>query len=224
MFDTLLPVPSSLAMLRSSDAVLLAVLALFAWWGARRGAVRQLLSLSVIVAAFFAAGALAPRLVPTLSKLTRLDPGEPLAAAWVTALFGVLVVGAIVLRFVTQRLPAPGRSAANRWLGGLLGLTKGLLVAVVVGYAVLGAADRTRTSAWTPPALSRPDGAALTPREGSGASGLTHRLRGSISAEGLAQGASLLARYLQIPPWVQEQVDAINERLASAPVRRPRER
>lgn len=224
MLHPLLPSATSLAMLRSSDAGLLVILALFAWWGARRGAVRQLLSLSVIVGAFYAAGALAPRLVSTLSKLTRLDPGEPLAAAWAAALFGALVVGAILLRFVTPRLPAPGRSPADRWLGGLLGVAKGLLVAVVVGYALLGVSDRTRPTTWSVPSLSRPQGAEAPPLQGGGDSGLTDRLRGSVSAEGLLQGASLLARYFQIPPWVQDQVDAVNARLAPGPVRRPRER
>lgn len=208
--------PASMALsaiLRSSDAGLLVLLALFAWWGARRGAVRQLLSLGIIVGAFVVAGVLAPRLVPTLSKLTSFEPGEPLAASWAAALFGALVVGAILLRFVTSRLPTPGRSAADRWLGGLLGVAKGLLVGVVVGYAILGTSDRPRSALWSPPALSRPDRPSVAPRPAAGSDDLGDRLRGSLSAEGLAQGASLLARWFQIPPWVQHQVDSVNARI-----------
>ena len=108
---------------RIADAVVLVLLALFAWWGARRGAIRQVLSLSVLVGAFFAAGVLAPGFAPTVAKLTDLDPGPRLAVAWVVVLFAALVVGAILLRWMAARLPEPDGQGASRLIGGVLGWT-----------------------------------------------------------------------------------------------------
>ena len=191
-------------MLRSSDAGLIVILALFTWWGARRGALRQLLSLGVVIGALVAAGHLAPKLVPTVNKLTTLDPGEPLAVAWASALFLALVLGAICLRFVTGRMPKPEPSPANRWIGAGLGLAKGVVISVVVGYTILASAGQEPA-----PALSRPAGDARA----KPTSGLVDRMRGSLSAEGLARGADLLQGWVGVPPWIQDQIETVNQQL-----------
>jgi len=213
--DVLLLPGGPLATLRASDIGVLVLLALFAWWGARRGALRQALSLSLIVGAILLAGVFAPRLESTIAKLSGLEPGERLAAAWATALFLTLVVGAIVLRFVGARLPPPERTRVNRYVGGALGLLKGGLVGVLVAYALLGASEGAG-----PPPLSRRDSAA--PAEAS--SPLVQRMRGSLAAVGMARGAGLLTRWFEIPPWLRGQVEALNEQLDPGGDRRPRGR
>jgi membrane protein required for colicin V production len=199
---------------------MLVVLALFTWWGARRGAIRQMLSLGVVLGGLALAGHLAPRLVPTVNKLASLEPGPALAAAWAAALFGALVLGALLLRALSSRLPPARGGAANRWIGALLGLAKGLVVGVVVGYAVLASSGGAPT-----PALSRPD---VAPERPTPTAGLAGRLRGSVSAEGLAEGASLLGRWFRVPDWIRFQVEAVNASLDVAPdahgAGRPRER
>ena len=213
--QTLPFVGGPLAVVRTSDIGAFVLLALFAWWGARRGALRQALSLSLIVGAIFVAGAFAARLESTIAKLTGLEPGERLAAAWATALFLALVVGAILLRFVGTRLPPPQRTRVNRYVGGALGLLKGGLVGVLVAYALLGASEGAG-----PPPLSRTDSAA--PAEAS--SPLVQRMRGSLAAAGMARGAHLLTHWFEIPPWLRGQVEAVNEQLDPGDERRPRGR
>jgi len=207
------PLASLGAALRAADAGVLVVLALFAWWGARRGALRQVLSLSVLVGAFFVAGALAPRLEPTVAKLTDLAAGPRLAAAWVVVLFCALVVGAILLRWVAARLPEPGRRPADRWLGGALGLLKGCFVGLLLAYALLAAGDGE-----APTPLSRTgDGAK---REASVP--LVERMHDSLAAHGMASGADLLESLFELPPWVQQHMDELDERLGTRRARRPR--
>ena len=215
-----MPVPELLsrivslpAALRSSDAGLIVILALFTWWGARRGALRQMLSLSLILGGLFGASQLAPRLLPTVHKLTSLGPDEALAAAWGAALFLALVAGSLVLRFLTLRMPSREQGAASRWLGAGLGLAKGLVLSVVVGYALLASSGDAPA-----PALSRPDATSQRPAP---TAGLLLRLRGSVSAQALAQGATLLQRWFGVPPYIRAQIEAVNEQLEAAADRRP---
>jgi uncharacterized membrane protein required for colicin V production len=199
------------ALLRSSDGGVVVVLALFALWGAHRGAARQVFSLGVVIGSLYLAGVLAPKLVPTITKLTRLEANQPLAVAWTLALFGCLVVGALLLRLVCSRLADPAdQSSASRWLGGLIGLAKGAVVAVIVGYAVLASSGNEPA-----PALSRPHATptATTKEVPVPATGLIARLRGSVSAGALARGAGLLRAWFHVPPYFQQQVDRVNQQL-----------
>ena len=199
-----------LAALRPADGLALVVLLAFTWWGARKGALRQGLSVVLLAAGFWAASRFARDVEPTIGKLFSLTPDERLALAWGATLLGVLLAGALVLRLLTQRLPERSRGGVDRVLGGLLGAAKGAVVMTVAGYALLSVGPLP-----TGPALSR-QAAEPTSAEVEGAApaeDLTGRVRGSLSAVCLTEWGGLLRRWVAVPAWVEERLDAVNHRI-----------
>jgi hypothetical protein len=155
-----------------------------------------------------------------VSKVAGLAPSERGALAWGVAVFGGLVVGAIVLRFVGHALaPSPG-APRRRFLGGLLGAAKGVFVLVVVGYLVLGGPGDVLGPSLSHSSRAEAEAADPVP--------LASRLRGTWTGRALRRTGRLLADWLVLPPWVRERVDAVNRRLLAAPAegagpsRRPR--
>ncbi len=205
-----------LGAVRAGDAAVVVVLILFAAWGAHRGALRQTLSLCVLLGAFFVAGRHGDILASTVGKLTSLAPGERGAASWIAVLFLCLVAGAILLRFVAARLPPRSEATGARVLGGALGLLKGAFVIIVLGYALIAATGAGSTA---PPALSRTDGPEAAAEDGSV---WARRLEDSLSAGYLAAGSGLLTRWLEVPAWVRDQMENVDRRLDSGALRRPR--
>lgn len=211
MTPALLDMVSPLGALRAGDAAVALALLLFAMWGAHRGPLRQVLSLSVLLAAFFVAGRHGALLEPTIAKLTSLGPDERMAASWLGVLFLCLVAGSIVLRFISARLAPRSEERMPRVLGGLLGLVKGGFVVIVVGYALLAASGETPE-----PALTRTGGGATgeaAAPEAPESGGWTSRLQGSVSAGCLESGSELLTRWIEVPAWVRRQMAAVDRRL-----------
>ncbi len=193
--------------LRVTDGVVLVLLLLFGVWGAMRGALRQSLSILILVGALYAASPLAPHLAPTVGKVSGLVGEEQTAVAWLAAFVGALIVGAILLAFLTPRMPERRGPA---WWGGLLGIVKGSVVLVILAYFVLGGVGGDL------PGLRR-DGAPRGP-------GLVERLRGSVSASLLTRGSEAITRLVNVPPWIQSRVATVNAELAAdaPPTRRPK--
>jgi hypothetical protein len=209
--------PVCFAALHPADLGVFAGLLVFAWWGARRGALRQFLSVLVLGGTFVAAGHLAPALEPTVVRVTSLQPPACLALAWGAVIFGGLVAGAVVLSFACCRMAPRAARRGDRIAGALLGVLQGGFVLLVVGYALLGvSAARPRPGA---PALQRPSAAPPPSRQVS----WVGRVRGSLAARGMAAGAHVLDAWLEIPPWVEARVREVNDQLgAGSPgVRRP---
>ena len=206
------------AAFRWADGLVLVALAVFTWWGARRGALRQMLSLAVLVGAFWGAGRLAPHLEGTVEKLTSLEASARLAAAWGALVFSGLVLGAIVLSFACCRLPDRAGGGASRVFGAVLGLVKGGFVLVVTGYVLLSA-----TGAQPAPGLGRPAGEQTA--QATLPSWL-ERVRGSVTAGALSAGADRLSTWLDLPAWIDARIGAVDEALHGEPAtpRRPRDR
>jgi uncharacterized membrane protein required for colicin V production len=196
--------PAIVAAFRVADGAVLLLLVLFGAWGVLRGALRQSLSLGVLAGALVGAGAVAPVLEPTVAKVTALEPGEQLAAAWGASLFGLLLAGSILLAFLAPRLPARADGLRARIAGGLLGALKGGLVLVIAGYVVLGASGSPG------PSLRR---------DATGAPGasppLVERVQGSVAGDLLAEGGQALTRWLDVPPWIAARVESVNRRLGA---------
>lgn len=211
------PLAVVLGAVRIADAVACALLLLFALWGMRRGALRQVLSLGVLFGALAVATWLASRAEGTVAKVTSLDGEAREAAAWGGVLFAALVVGGVLLSFVASRLPASAHGRTDRLLGALFGGVKGALVLVVLAYVL---------AAGTPadePSLSRTDAAREAPGD---VSPWVARLRGSWSASAMATGAGWIERVVRLPAWVAKRRQAVDEalRAEASPPRRPRER
>ncbi len=193
---------SLLAVVRPADGVALALLLAFTWWGARKGGLRQALSLGVLAGAAWLAAHHAADAEPTVGKLFELHAGERLAAAWAAVLFGGLVAGAILIRLLAHRFPDRSRGGVDRVLGGLLGAAKGAVVLTVVGYLVLALG-----SGPAGPSLSRTDGPAADP------AGLSDRVRGSVASVCLTEWGGVLRRVTWLPPWIEGRVEDVNLRL-----------
>ena len=163
-----------------------ALLVLFALWGALHGAVRQLLGLVVMGAAFALASPLGPRLEGSLAKVVTLSPEGTACAAWGTAFLGVLVAGGVVLHLVRGGVRRARLGPLDRPAGALVGLVKGVVVLALSTYLLLGSF--------------------------AGASGppLAEAVRESTAAR---WARTLEDRYhglLRLPPLVQDRVDAVS--------------
>jgi hypothetical protein len=120
------------------DLAALGLLLLCALWGWWRGAPGQALSLALLVGALVAGRWLGPRLEEPVSQAVLLEPVALPAAAFALGALAALLVAGVVVHALTGLRPQqePG-APRGRWLGALLGLVKGLVVLVPIGYGVL---------------------------------------------------------------------------------------
>ena len=132
-------------MMPALDLILVAVLLVSLALGAWRGLVYELLSLLSWIAAFVLAQWLAPDLAP---KLPLSEASEVVRYALAFVLIFVLSVfaGGLLAKLVKNLLASVGLQPADRALGALFGLFRGvfllLVVTVVVGMTPL------RNGAW----------------------------------------------------------------------------
>jgi membrane protein required for colicin V production len=96
-----------------------------------RGLVREILSLIGWIAAFVVASLFAEDVAQLMS--TTLDPkGIGLVAGFMIVLVGMALVSAIVSWGIMKAIAAAGMSLADRGLGGLFGLGRGLIIVVAL--------------------------------------------------------------------------------------------
>jgi hypothetical protein len=170
------------------DLAALGLLLLCALWGWWRGAPGQILSLALLLGALVAARWLGPRLEEPVSQAVLLEPVALPAAAFAVGALAALLVAGVVVHALTGLLPPrePG-PPRGRWLGALLGLVKGLVVLVPLGYGVLyslpeGEAGRlageSRTAAWLPELRRALSGVQLLPPSTEGLSSVVEQRLG----------------------------------------------
>ncbi|MDJ0975768.1 MAG: CvpA family protein [Planctomycetota bacterium] len=178
----------------AADGVALAVLLAFALWGAVRGPLRQLLSLSLIALAFLVAPRLLPHAEPLVAKVGGLGPEENAALAWGLCVFLVLVAGGLLLAALSRLTGKVGAGGpGGRALGAALGAVKGAALLLLVGYALL---------AW--PAS---EGAAtISLRRDAGTAEATgswrDTARRSHAANWLVRGGGAVREGLILPAWI----------------------
>ena len=191
----------------ATDGVVIAVLLAFALWGAMRGPLRQLLSLTLLLAAFALAALLEPHALPLVDKVSSLPGAETQALAWGLSFFFVLVAGGLLLAALRRWTGKVGPGGATgRAAGAFLGATKGAVLLLIVGYALL---------AW--PVAESSDFPSLR-RETRGVEHMVEERRGwredarrSRAAGLLVRGGAALRRNVPLPAWVGDvmrQVDA----------------
>lgn len=96
-----------------------------------RGLVREILSLIGWIAAFVVASLFAEDVAQMMSAT--LDPkGIGLVAGFMIVLVGMALVSAIVSWGIMKAIAAAGMSLADRGLGGLFGLGRGLIIVVAL--------------------------------------------------------------------------------------------
>jgi uncharacterized membrane protein required for colicin V production len=169
------------------DIAIVAALLAFLAWGFLHGALRQILGLVVIAAAFLLAPVLGPRLEGTIHKLADVDAETLAVVAWAVAFLAVAAAGAVVLHAVRgpiTRVRIGGR--LDRWIGGLVGAAKGVVVLGLLSYAVL---------AWYAE-RDAPD--------------VVRSLRSSRSAGLLEAAASEVRPLLRLPRAVERRFEQVN--------------
>ena len=114
--------------MQTFDFIVLALLLFAAVWGARRGFVKQLASLLSIVLGYVVAINLRQTIAPLI------DAPHP----WnnFAAMLGLFIATSLVIwiafRFVNGTIEQVGLTAFDTQMGGLFGLAKGLVIAVVL--------------------------------------------------------------------------------------------
>jgi membrane protein required for colicin V production len=113
--------------------------------GLWRGLVSEVLALLAWVAAFFAARAVAPGLAPTFGRFTH-EAALQYVAAFAAVFVAVLLVVAIGRIVAAKLLRAVGLGWADRLLGMLFGIGRGVLIALVA--VLLGGMTPLPREAW----------------------------------------------------------------------------
>jgi membrane protein required for colicin V production len=134
------------------DYLLLFVLAASVVISMLRGLVKEILSLLGWIVAFVVANAYGAALAPLLPSMI---PGEAvrLMVAFVALFIGVRILMGLLTLAVDALVKASGLSLADRGLGGLFGLARGLLI-VLAAVIVCGMTDLPQQAFWKDALLS----------------------------------------------------------------------
>ncbi|HJP98465.1 MAG TPA: CvpA family protein, partial [Rhodanobacteraceae bacterium] len=132
--------------MNAADILILAVLALSMLFGLLRGFVSTVLSLLCWIAAFWIAWAFGAEVAEFYGGFLA-EPAARLIAGYLTCFIGVLIVGALIGWLVRKLMDRGGLRGADRFLGLLLGLARGLLL-VTCAVLILGFTALPREANW----------------------------------------------------------------------------
>jgi membrane protein required for colicin V production len=128
------------------DYVVLFILASSVVISTMRGLVKEILSLVGWVAAFIVANAFGAKLAPMLPSVI---PGEALRliVAFIALFLGVRVLMGLLALAIGALIEASGLSLADRGLGGLFGLGRGIVI-VLAGVILCGMTSIPQQAFW----------------------------------------------------------------------------
>jgi membrane protein required for colicin V production len=117
-----------------------------------RGLVKEILSLAGWVAAFIVANAFGAKLAPMLPSVI---PGEALRliVAFIALFLGVRVLMGLLALAIGALIEASGLTLADRGLGGLFGLGRGIVI-VLAGVILCGMTSIPQQAFWKDALLS----------------------------------------------------------------------
>ena len=117
-----------------------------------RGLVKEILSLAGWIAAFVVANAFGAKLAPMLPSMI---PGESLRliVAFIALFLGVRVLMGLLALAIGALIEATGLSLADRGLGGLFGLGRGIVI-VLAGVILCGMTSIPQQAFWKNALLS----------------------------------------------------------------------
>jgi membrane protein required for colicin V production len=129
------------------DYLLLFILAASIIISTLRGLVREILSLVSWIVAFVVANMYGAQLAPLLPSLI---PGEivRLIVAFVALFLGVRLLMGLLMMAVDALIKSSGLGLADRGLGGLFGLARGVVI-VLAAVIVAGMTDLPKQDFWT---------------------------------------------------------------------------
>ncbi len=117
-----------------------------------RGLVKEILSVLGWIAAFVVANAYGATLAPMLPHAI---PGEAvrLMVAFIALFIGVRILAGLLALAIDAAVKATGLSLADRGLGGVFGLARGIVI-VLAGVIVAGMTDLPKQAFWKDAMLS----------------------------------------------------------------------
>jgi membrane protein required for colicin V production len=127
------------------DYTVIAILIISVAWGVWRGLVHEVLSLIGWILAFVVGNLFATPLAEVLPSAMR--PELRVVVAFVLLFVGTLVLAALLAALFTKFIKVSVLHSLNRWLGGLFGLLRGLLIVVVLAM-VAGLTSLPRKPDW----------------------------------------------------------------------------
>jgi membrane protein required for colicin V production len=128
------------------DYLVIAIIAISVVVSVVRGAVRELIS----IASWVVSGYLALRFASAVADLLPAGMTSPtlrLAAAFVAILLGSLLLFALLSLALSQLLKRSGLSATDRFLGGLIGFARAVVILLVITL-LAGLTTLPREAAW----------------------------------------------------------------------------
>lgn len=128
------------------DIAVCAVVGLSVLLGAVRGVVRELISLVAWIFALLLARALAPAVAAWLPAAVQPEALRH-GMAFVAVVFAALVVAGVVAMLLSMLVKAAGLSLADRILGAIFGLGRGLLI-MLVAVILAGLTKVPRDAGW----------------------------------------------------------------------------
>jgi membrane protein required for colicin V production len=136
------------------DIVVLVIIGVSVLYGVMRGLVREVLALLAWVAAFLLANLLAPEAARLLPQAMASEEIRLLVSFVVV--FIVVLVGLSVLAILASKMvKIVGLGPADRVVGGIFGLARGLLVVMIL-VLLAGLTSLPRQPSWRDAALTGP--------------------------------------------------------------------
>jgi len=123
-------------------------------FGVIRGLAREVLSLAAWVTAFVAANLLAPQAARVMPQAMASEEIR-LLVGYTCVFLAVLVALSVLANLASKLVKIAGLGVADRVLGGMFGLARGLLVVMVV-VLLAGLTSAPRQPAWSNALLSHP--------------------------------------------------------------------
>lgn len=143
------------------DYVVLAIVGLSVVVSVWRGAIRELFALVAWIAAFFAAQAYGPAVAGFLAAIIENESLRVLTG-FVIVFLAVLILAALFALLMSKLVRAVGLGLADRMLGAVFGLLRGMLVVLIL-VLLAGLTAVPRQQIWRDAMLSAPlEAAALT--------------------------------------------------------------
>ena len=128
------------------DFVIIGFIALSALYSLRRGFTEEVLSLVILVCAFFVAGHFSGQLSSHLSSIQ--DSTLRNGASWVILFILTLVVGAVFNNFFSFLVNKAGLSSTNMVLGVVFGAMRGVAIIAAVLFFLDAFTHLPKTDGW----------------------------------------------------------------------------